>query len=383
MPRRRRSRIGSRRSATACEKAVDAAQRRDRGADDRRAQPPGERAHRRRGCGARAPCFGGRKSARSIASAVSGAASRRGMSAAGRRAEGHGRAEARRRAGRPRGARAGDPRRGDRDRREVAGARRRDRHASRSGSRRPTSASPRSASSGCLPREPPQARHGRRARRRARDGGGRLYRRRRRGRHDPGDDRHRRQDLGGKSFGALESGVVARVNDGDTITLRDGRKVRLAPDRRAGAVRRVLRPGRAPRGREADAAGHDGDPPEGSRARRPGHVRSPTCATSRRTALNMNAELVVFGAAVPYFFRGERGRYARDLLTAVDEARRKRIGLWKACPDAKLNPGSARSPALPDTFRGRGRAGGGNGLRDTVSQGRGRTTESRLLLRTL
>ncbi len=55
--------------------------------------------------------------------------------------------------------------------------------------------------------------------------------------------------------------------------------------------------------------------------------------------LNMNAELVVVGAAVPYFFHGERGRFARDLLAAVDTARVEHAGLWKACPRAKLDTG--------------------------------------------
>ena len=41
----------------------------------------------------------------------------------------------------------------------------------------------------------------------------------------------------------------------------------------------------------------------------------------------------------PYFFRNERGRYAGDLLDAVDEARDARRGYWGACPAAKLNTG--------------------------------------------
>lgn len=143
---------------------------------------------------------------------------------------------------------------------------------------------------------------------------------------------------GGKSFGALESGVVARVNDGDTITLRDGRKVRLlqidAPELFDECYGQGAR-------REAEKLMPPGttvtlqkDPALDDRDKFGRYLRY-----VEANALNMNAELVVFGAAVPYFFRGERGRYARDLLTAVAEARRKRIGLWKACPNAKLNSG--------------------------------------------
>lgn len=141
-----------------------------------------------------------------------------------------------------------------------------------------------------------------------------------------------------KSFGKLETGVVATVNDGDTITLRDGRKIRLlqidAPelyeDCYGQAARkealRLMPPG-TPVTLQKDAS-LDATDKFGRLLR---YVEA--------NGLNMNAELVVFGAAVPYFFRGERGRYSRDLLIAVDEARKKNRGLWKACPAAKLNPG--------------------------------------------
>ena len=49
-------------------------------------------------------------------------------------------------------------------------------------------------------------------------------------------------------------------------------------------------------------------------------------------------ELVRVGAAAPYFYRGERGRYARRLLAAAREARAERRGLWGACPEARLLP---------------------------------------------
>jgi endonuclease YncB( thermonuclease family) len=54
---------------------------------------------------------------------------------------------------------------------------------------------------------------------------------------------------------------------------------------------------------------------------------------------NVNVELVRRGAASPYFFRNERGRYADDLLDAVEDARDARRGYWGACPDAELNTG--------------------------------------------
>ena len=54
---------------------------------------------------------------------------------------------------------------------------------------------------------------------------------------------------------------------------------------------------------------------------------------------NVNVELVRDGAASPYFFRGDRGRFADELLDAVDEARAAHRGYWGACPGADLNTG--------------------------------------------
>ncbi len=54
---------------------------------------------------------------------------------------------------------------------------------------------------------------------------------------------------------------------------------------------------------------------------------------------NVNVALVRQGAASPYFFRGGRGRFARDLLAAADEAQDARRGYWGACPEAKLDIG--------------------------------------------
>jgi endonuclease YncB( thermonuclease family) len=141
-----------------------------------------------------------------------------------------------------------------------------------------------------------------------------------------------------KRFGALEEGVVARINDGDTITLADGRTIRLvqidAPELGTECYGEGAR-------REAEKL-----MPPGTRVTlqrdpllddRDAYGRLLRYVEANR--LNMNAELVVFGAAVPYFFRGERGRYAADLLTAVETAQAERVGLWKACPGTKLNHG--------------------------------------------
>jgi endonuclease YncB( thermonuclease family) len=53
--------------------------------------------------------------------------------------------------------------------------------------------------------------------------------------------------------------------------------------------------------------------------------------------VDLNVELVRQGAAVPYFYRGDRGARADALMEAVDEARSARRGLWSACPEARLD----------------------------------------------
>jgi micrococcal nuclease len=53
---------------------------------------------------------------------------------------------------------------------------------------------------------------------------------------------------------------------------------------------------------------------------------------------NVNVELVRRGAAAPYFYRGLRGRHARALLDAAEEAHAVRRGLWGACPGTRLRP---------------------------------------------
>jgi micrococcal nuclease len=57
-----------------------------------------------------------------------------------------------------------------------------------------------------------------------------------------------------------------------------------------------------------------------------------------REGTNVNLELVRRGAASPYFFDGDRGRYADELLEAARDAEQEGLGLWGACPAAELDP---------------------------------------------
>ncbi len=56
---------------------------------------------------------------------------------------------------------------------------------------------------------------------------------------------------------------------------------------------------------------------------------------------NINLKLVEIGAAAPYFYKGEKGKYSKQILKAAENAKSKSLGLWKACPSAKLTPNHA------------------------------------------
>ena len=116
--------------------------------------------------------------------------------------------------------------------------------------------------------------------------------------------------------GLSQDGVVAYVNDGDTLRLRDGRRVRLlqidAPELRSdcygkaalSALRQL-----APAGTRVML---ESDPRLDARDGY-GRLLRYVFVSGR----NLNLALVRQGAASPYFYRRERGRYAEALLDAV------------------------------------------------------------------
>lgn len=131
--------------------------------------------------------------------------------------------------------------------------------------------------------------------------------------------------------------VVARVADGDTLTLTNGSKIRLvqidAPEigteecYAEAARRELLR--LAPVGSRVAL---ETDPALDRVDRNGRLLRYVTRGT------NVNLELVRRGAAAPYFFGGDRGRYAAQLMAAASVARSKRRGLWGASPGTRLDP---------------------------------------------
>ena len=131
---------------------------------------------------------------------------------------------------------------------------------------------------------------------------------------------------------AVTPAVVATVTDGDTVRLADGRRVRLlqidTPELGTGecysrAARKALLrlvPERSAVGLETDRALDQID--------RYGRL----LRYLRSGSANVNLELVRQGAAAPYFYDGDLGRYADRLLSAAKAAKAARRGLWGACP---------------------------------------------------
>ena len=138
--------------------------------------------------------------------------------------------------------------------------------------------------------------------------------------------------------GRTHGATVARVLDGDTITLQDGRHVRLvqldAPetdenecyaDEAKQALQRLLPFGTRVEIETDPALDHI-------------DVYGRMLADVEKNGANINLELVREGAASPYFFHGDRGRYSLDLLAAANEASRHQRGLWGACSGTALDP---------------------------------------------
>ena len=135
--------------------------------------------------------------------------------------------------------------------------------------------------------------------------------------------------------------TISSVTDGDTIKLSDGTSVRLlqidTPELRGNECYAV----------EAQKAlakllNRSGKislipDPDLDQVDRYGRILRYLFIGKR----NINLEMVRIGAASPYFYRGERGRFSEKLMAAAESARSKRLGLWGACSRVVLNPNRA------------------------------------------
>ena len=130
---------------------------------------------------------------------------------------------------------------------------------------------------------------------------------------------------------------VIRIHDGDTLTISTGEKVRflqidtpeISPAECYGAEAHkalVGIIGKSPITLESDSVSDDKD--QFGRILRYVKVGK----------VNVNLKLVEMGAATPYFYKGEKGKYSAQLLKAAQNAKAKKIGLWKMCPNTKLEP---------------------------------------------
>jgi micrococcal nuclease len=144
----------------------------------------------------------------------------------------------------------------------------------------------------------------------------------------------------------VEAATVAHVSDGDTLRLTDGRRVRIvqidAPELETDcfgqqARRALLR--LAPPGTRVTL---ERDPVLDAMDKYGRLLRYIGVAGH-----DVGIALVAEGAAEPYFFHGDRGRHAVELLRAAKQARAAQRGLWKTCPSARLAPdlGSVTGPA--------------------------------------
>ena len=138
--------------------------------------------------------------------------------------------------------------------------------------------------------------------------------------------------------------TVARVDhvaDGDTLTLTNGRRVRLVqvdtpevyfhPEcygrQASAATKRLLSRGTVVR-----------LSPEPATDRVDRYGRPLRYVARARDELDVNIQLVRIGAAAPYFYRGRHGRYWRVLDRLARRARARHLGLWGACPGTPYRP---------------------------------------------
>ena len=158
--------------------------------------------------------------------------------------------------------------------------------------------------------------------------------------------------VAGQARQAAERAVVARIVDGDTVTLADGRRVRLVQidtpevgtgecySRKARSVLDSLMPVGSRVELEVDARLDHVD--------RYGRLLRYLWHSGR----NVNVQMVAAGAASPWFYDGERGKYADVLQREARHARAIGSGLWGACHEAAYDPYRAISTG------GTGGAGG-------------------------
>ena len=135
--------------------------------------------------------------------------------------------------------------------------------------------------------------------------------------------------------------TVTKVTDGDTITLSTGKKVRLlqidTPE--LSEAECYSREARSALFLLLNTPGQLSLMPDPKLDNVDRYGRILRYVFIGKT--NINLKLVEIGAAAPYFYRGEKGRYSAQILKAAQSAKDKSLGLWKSCPGTKLAPNAA------------------------------------------
>jgi endonuclease YncB( thermonuclease family) len=132
--------------------------------------------------------------------------------------------------------------------------------------------------------------------------------------------------------------VVASITDGDTLRLRDGRRVRLVQ------IDTPETHGQRECGGDAAAGALASRVPPGTRVRLVADAATDPIDRYGRLLryvyvgqLNVNVWLVRTGNAAPYFYDGEQGRFAATLLRDARRAQARGLGIWGRCPNAVLD----------------------------------------------
>jgi micrococcal nuclease len=140
---------------------------------------------------------------------------------------------------------------------------------------------------------------------------------------------------------AQATSVIAKIYDGDTVTLSTGEKVRLlqmdtpelsplechAKESRLALAKLLSSPGTLSLRTD----------PSLDKVDKYGRL----LRYLFKGDLNINLKMVEIGAAAPYFYKSERGLYAEKFLAAANTAKRKSLGLWQKCPGTVLTPNNA------------------------------------------
>jgi endonuclease YncB( thermonuclease family) len=142
-------------------------------------------------------------------------------------------------------------------------------------------------------------------------------------------------------YTASAATTITKVYDGDTITLSSGEKVRLL---------QIDTPELSP----AECYGQEARSALVKLLNTPGQLSLKTDPKLDKVdrygrllryvfigKTNINLKLVEIGAAAPYFYKGDKGKYSAQILKAAQTAKSKSIGLWKSCPGTQLTPNDA------------------------------------------